>query len=163
MAGNSKIIKLYCRNVSVLHTICFHMGSDAFTSNTQTNKPVMNNCIVWCRYYMVICSDVVKINAPFNTLRPKQYGRHIADNIFKCTFFNENMWHSLKFHWALFLSVQLTVSKHRLGSRQGDKSLSEPLVVRFPLHICVTRFQCVYIWFMLSLNAKCYALPRYRL
>ena len=27
----------------------------------------------------------------FNTLRPRQNGRHVAD-IFKCIFFNENVW-----------------------------------------------------------------------
>ena len=37
----------------------------------------------------------VEFNQSFvalNTLRPKQKGRHIADNIFKCIFFNENVW-----------------------------------------------------------------------
>ena len=29
---------------------------------------------------------------PFNTLRPRQNGRHFADDIFKCIFFNENVW-----------------------------------------------------------------------
>ena len=28
----------------------------------------------------------------FNTLRPRQNGRHLADNIFKCIFLNENVW-----------------------------------------------------------------------
>ena len=31
-----------------------------------------------------------------NTLRPRQNGRHIADNIFKRTLFNENLWISIK-------------------------------------------------------------------
>ena len=37
----------------------------------------------------------------FNTLRPRQKGRHFADDIFKCIFVNENIWNpteiSLKF------------------------------------------------------------------
>ena len=32
----------------------------------------------------------------FNTLRPRQNGRHFADNIFKCIFLDENVWISLK-------------------------------------------------------------------
>ena len=27
-----------------------------------------------------------------NTLRPRQNGRHFADDILKCIFFNENVW-----------------------------------------------------------------------
>ena len=27
-----------------------------------------------------------------NTLKPKQNGRHLADDIIKCIFFNENFW-----------------------------------------------------------------------
>ena len=32
----------------------------------------------------------------FNTLRPRQNGRHFADDVLKCIFFNENVWISLK-------------------------------------------------------------------
>ena len=32
----------------------------------------------------------------FNTLRPRQNGRHFPVNIFKCTFVNENMWILIK-------------------------------------------------------------------
>ena len=31
-------------------------------------------------------------NAQFNVLKPRQNGRHFADDIFKCIFFNENAW-----------------------------------------------------------------------
>ena len=47
-----------------------------------------------------------------NTLRPRQKGRYIADEIFKCIFFNENVWISIKFHWSLFLMIQLTIIRH---------------------------------------------------
>ena len=53
----------------------------------------------------------------------------------------------LKFHWSLFLRVQLIISQHwfRLMAwrRPGDKPLSEPLTVRLPTHICTTRPQWV--------------------
>ena len=31
-----------------------------------------------------------------NTLKPRQNGRHFADNIFKCIFLNENVWIPIK-------------------------------------------------------------------
>ena len=34
-------------------------------------------------------------NGPFNTLRPRQNGRHFPDNIFKWIFLNENVWISI--------------------------------------------------------------------
>ena len=37
-----------------------------------------------------------------NTLRLRQYGRHVSDNIFKCIFLNENVWISLKI-WLKFV------------------------------------------------------------
>ena len=38
----------------------------------------------------VVCMDL------FNTLRPRQNGRHFPDDIFKCIFLNENVWISIK-------------------------------------------------------------------
>ena len=32
----------------------------------------------------------------FNSLRPRQNGRHFADDIFKCIFLNENVWIPIK-------------------------------------------------------------------
>ena len=41
--------------------------------------------------------QVVKyLYAIFNTLRPKQNGRHFADDVFKYIFLNENMWIPVK-------------------------------------------------------------------
>ena len=42
----------------------------------------------------------------FNTLRPKQNGRHFPDDISKCIFLNENVWFRLRFHWSLFLRFE---------------------------------------------------------
>ena len=47
-----------------------------------------------------------------NTLWPIQNGSHFADDIFKCISLNENVWIRLKFHWSLFLRVQLTIIQH---------------------------------------------------
>ena len=44
-----------------------------------------------------------------NTLRPRQNGRHFADDIFKWMKMFE---FQLKFHWSLFLRVRLTIFQH---------------------------------------------------
>ena len=38
----------------------------------------------------------IHIQYTVNTLRPRQNGRHFADDIFKCTFLNENVWILIK-------------------------------------------------------------------
>ena len=47
-----------------------------------------------------------------NTLRLRQNGRHFPDDIFKCIFFNENVWIFIKISLRLFLRVQLTIFHH---------------------------------------------------
>ena len=48
----------------------------------------------------------------------------------------------LKFHWSLFNNIPALVQIMALR-RPGDKPLSEPMMVRLPTHICVTRPQWV--------------------
>ena len=84
----------------------------------------------------------------FNTLRPRQNGRHFPDAIFKWIFLNENVWISIKKKSLKFVSrgpisnipalVQIMA-----WHRPGDKPLSEPMMVKLLTHICVTRPQWV--------------------
>ena len=56
--------------------------------------------------------------APFvNTLRPRQNGRHLPDDIFKCIFWMKMFQFRLRFPWSLFLRVQLTI--FHIGSDNG--------------------------------------------
>ena len=48
----------------------------------------------------------------FNSFPPGQNGRHFADDIFRCIFVNEKICIWLKFHWSLFLRLQLTINQH---------------------------------------------------
>ena len=48
----------------------------------------------------------------FITLRPRQNGCHFVDDIFKCIFLNAKYEFRLRFHWRLFLGVQLTIFQH---------------------------------------------------
>ena len=65
------------------------------------------------RILIVSCIPQISLWAapvhPVKTLRTRQNGCHFADDIFKCIFLNENFEWRLKFHWSLFLRVQLTI------------------------------------------------------
>ena len=80
-----------------------------------------------------------------NTLRPRQNGRHFADDIFKCTFLNENVGISLKISLQFVPKVPInnipTLVQIIAWHRPGDKPLSEPMMVSLLTHICITRPQ----------------------
>ena len=82
-----------------------------------------------------------------NTLRPGQNWRHFADNIFKCIFLNENVWIptkiSLKFVPKGPINNIPALVQIMAWRRTGDKPLSEPMMVRLPMHICLTQPQWV--------------------
>ena len=81
-----------------------------------------------------------------NTLRPRQNGRHFADDTFNRIFMNENV--------KISINVSLKFVPKGLNNnipalvqimawrRPGDKPLSEPMIVRLPTHICVA-YICV--------------------
>ena len=80
-----------------------------------------------------------------NTLRSRQNGPHFADNIFKCVFFNEHVRISIEISLKcvpmdLIKNIAALV-QIMAWRRPGDKPLSEPMMVRLPTHICVTRPQ----------------------
>ena len=115
---------------------------------------------VWRSHPSVAC---------FNTLRPRQNGRHFPDDIFKWIFLNENIWISidisLKFVSKDPINNIPTLVQVMAWRRPGDKPLSEPMMVRLPMHICVTRPQWVNIkpifpsagtqyWKLTSINRK---------
>ena len=82
-----------------------------------------------------------------NTLRPRQNGRHFADDIFNCILLNENVWimitNSLKFVPKGPINNIPALVQIMAWCRPGDKPLSEPMLVSLPTHICVTRPQWV--------------------
>ena len=78
-----------------------------------------------------------------NTLRPTPNCYPFADGIF----FNPNMDISLKillkFVPKFRINEIMTLVKIMLWRRSSDKTLSEPMKVSLPMHICVTRHQRV--------------------
>ena len=83
----------------------------------------------------------------FNTLRPRQNGRHFPDDIFKCIFLNENVWFSIKISLKFVpkdpINNMPALVQIMAWRRPGDKPLSEPMTVSLLTHICVTRPQWV--------------------
>ena len=82
-----------------------------------------------------------------NTLRPRQNGRHFADDTFKHIFLNENVRILIKISLKLVpkgpinnISALVQIMAWR---RPGNKPLSETMMVRLPTHICITRPQLV--------------------
>ena len=88
-------------------------------------------------------SNIFRVLHVLNTLRPRQNGRHFADDIFKCIFLNENVWIpfkiSLKFVPKGAINNIPALVQIMAWRRSGDKPLSEPMMVGLPTHICVTR------------------------
>ena len=85
--------------------------------------------------------------AQLNTLRPRQNGRHFADNIFKCIFLNKNVRISLTISLKFIPEVRINnipaLVQIMAWRRSGDKSLTKPMMVSLLTHICVTRPQWV--------------------
>ena len=80
-----------------------------------------------------------------NTLRPRQNGRHFAEDIFKRIFMNKNVRISinisLKFVPKGIINNIPALVQVMAWCRPGDKPLSEPMMVNLLTHICVTRPQ----------------------
>ena len=96
----------------------------------------------------------------FNTLRPRQNGRHFADDIFKCIFLNENVRILIKISLKVVPKGPInnipSLVQIMAWRRPGDKPLAEPMMVSLLTHICVARPQWVNKWhdlpYLLSSN-----------
>ena len=86
-------------------------------------------------------------SSTFNTLRPRQDGRHFPDDTFKRIFMNENVRISinisLKFVPMSLINKFPSLVQIMAWRRLGDKPLSEAMMVNLLTHICVTRLQWV--------------------
>ena len=83
-----------------------------------------------------------------NSLRPRQNRRHIADDVFKCNFLNENVWIPIKISRKFVPKGPInnipTLVQVIAWRRSGDKPLSEPMMAQFnDVYICVIRPQWV--------------------
>ena len=76
---------------------------------------------------------------PINTLRPRQNGRHFADNIFKCIFLNQNTSISVNISLKLVPEGRINnipaLVQIMAWCWQGDKPLSEPMMISLLTYI----------------------------
>ena len=111
----------------------FHTTFTNICSKDLNHKSELGQIAAWCW--------------TVNTLRPRQNGRHFADDMFMCIFLNENVWIpieiSLKFVPKGSINNKTALFQIMAWRRPGDKPLSEPIMVCSLTHICVTRPQWV--------------------
>ena len=92
-----------------------------------------------------MCSSAFQTS--INTLRRRQNGRLFADDTFKRIFLNKNIRISVNISLKCVprgpINNTPTLVQVMTWRRPGDKPLSEPVMVRLPTHICVTRPQWV--------------------
>ena len=100
---------------------------------------------VWDVIRLKKISHLAWITPKFNTLRPTQNGQHFADDIFKRIYFNENVWIAIKISLKVVhkdpinnIPALVQIMDWRCPA---DKPLSEPMVISFPTHICITQPQ----------------------
>ena len=128
---------------------CLVIGS--YVSGSKGNTKVYSTKYGFCfvlPYFVVVIFSVVRgIDVIINTLRPRQNGRHFADNIFKCIFLNESVWIPIKISLQFVPRGPINnipaLVQIMAWRRPGDKPLSEAMMVSIPMHICVIRPQWV--------------------
>ena len=102
---------------------------------------------IWKHRYLCVTTIILNLHQCINTLRPKQNGRRFPDDTFKHIFLNENVWIlieiPLKFVPKGPINNIPALVKIMAWRRPGDKPLSEPVMVRLPTHIFVSRPQGV--------------------
>ena len=125
----------------------YHIGRFALDKNFMLRN---NRCIGTKQLHSVTGTSQYyhhNVNACVNSLGPRQNGRHFPDDIFKCIFFNENVWISIKTSLKFVPEGPInnipSLVQIMAWRRPGDKPLSEPMTVRLSTHICVTRPQWV--------------------
>ena len=119
--------------------------------------------VVWYRLILMISfrgnSPAHTIfRAQVNTLRPRQNGRHFADDIFKCIFLNENIRILIKISLNFVpkdpINNILALVQIMAWRRTGDKPLFEPMMVSLLTHICATRPQWVKQSWRMSVSSQ---------
>ena len=70
-----------------------------------------------------------------NTLKPRQNRHHFPDDIFKCIFYNENLWISIRISLKFVPKVPIdnkpALVQIMAWRQTGDKPLSEPMMAYF--------------------------------
>ena len=119
------------------------------SADTGVDKLCNHKYVCFVPAYLLFFLFVLETNnnSSVDTLRLRQNGCHFADDTFIRIFLNENIRISIK----ILLKFVSTGPINNIPAlvqimawcRPGDKPLSEPMMVRIAMHICVTRLQWV--------------------
>ena len=99
----------------------------------------LGTCTKWSLEAAAIAIVVDIINdtgiPPFNTLRPRQNGHHVPEDIFKCSFLKENVWISLTISLKFVFKVRINnipaLVQIMAWRQPGNKPLSGPMIQTF--------------------------------
>ena len=152
---------LYSVEFPIEHAMLTHVGCEIIVWKTNLLCMVLwrtDGLELYCELgitYIRLCTSLKTLwrsnfmppSRSFNTLRPKQYGRHFSDDSFNRIFLNEHVKISIEISQKFVPGGPNknipTLVQIMAWRRPGDKPLSEPMMVRLPTHICVIRSQWV--------------------
>ena len=131
------------QKVSLCHDIIMkRWHTCTSTDGITTLKQIARKLYAYLMGY-IVCAICISLN----TLRPRQNGRHFADDTLNRFFLNEIVRIlikiSLKFVPKGPINNIPSLVQILAWRRSGDKPLSEPMMVTLSTHICVTRPQWV--------------------
>ena len=138
----------YCSLLSSHRKPYCNLTLEVVWDSARSYPPVFNNV---CRIYQNVfeITDARKNNDEnmFNTLRPRQNGRHFADDTFKRIFLKENVRISIKISLKFVPKSPIdnipAFCQIMVWCRPGDKPLSLAMMVSLLTHICVAGPQWV--------------------
>ena len=143
------ILSLLWYNLYITYSLCGEMfcldtGILQIVENFSHERQV-SYCYIWLIPWLLIIIWIYMNKV--DTLRPRQNGRHFADDISNGIFLNENVWIPLKFSLKFVPKGPINnipaLVQIMAWCGPGDKPLSEPKLVSLVTHICVTRPQWV--------------------
>ena len=149
---SSKVINMHYHtlqrgwNCMTLYVFIIKYHMILFTINSRVER-LRNHSAVSNDAVCIIVSANVSVTPLVNTLRPRQNGRHLPDDIFKRIFLKENVWISLKISLKFVSRIRINnipaLVKMMAWRRLGDKPFCEPIVLSLMTYIWVTRSQWV--------------------
>ena len=129
-----------------INTICRkHFQMHFLKQKSYFDSNFTEVCSEGCK--LTVSHDWFRKYLGLNTMRPRQNGRHFADDTFNRIFVNENVRISIKFSLKFVpkspINNNPALVQIMVWRRSGDKPLSEPMMVSLLTHIWVTRPQWV--------------------
>ena len=134
LPGHNELIHLVWGICKIHHLFQFDLFIPQRTSSKHMHPTSLSFLIIGS-----FCFQMQRSNKSFNTLRPRQDGRHFPENIFKRISLNENVWIltkiSLKFDPKGPINNIPTLVQIMAWRRTGDNALSDPMVVYWRIYV----------------------------